>query len=131
MSGEEITTGFLLKVVAVLILAGTIFGYYLSDLRYREIRPIRTYFGVGGWVLVIAAVVFGFSVFGSPQPNARCDLTRERVNDLQIIQSYIIGDWQAKTPHRHPWMRLMTRRGEWKSLPTQRRASRTAMRSFR
>ncbi len=96
LSGEEITTGFLLKVVAVLILAGTIFGYYLSDLRYREIGPIRTYFGVGGWVLVIAAVVFGFSVFGSPATQRALRFDAERVNDLQIIQSYIIGDWQAK-----------------------------------
>ena len=83
---------------------------------------MQTYFGVGGWSLVIAAVVFGFSVFGSPATQRALRFDAERVNDLQIIQSYIIGDWQAKTSHRHPWMPLNdpTR---WKSPPTPRRAS--------
>ena len=96
LGGAEITTGFLLKVVAVLILAGTIFGYYLSDLRYHGTRPIRTYFGIGGGILVIAAIVFGFSVFGSPATQRALRFDAERVSDLQLIQSYIIMDWQAK-----------------------------------
>lgn len=96
LRGEEITVGFMLKVLAALVLAGTIFGYYLSDLRYRGARPIRKYFAAGGGVLVISAIVFGFSVFGSPATQRALRFDAERVNDLQMIQSFVINDWQAK-----------------------------------
>lgn len=96
LRGEEITTGFILKVVAALVIAGTIFGYYLSDIHYRGARPIRRYFAVGGGVLVLAAIAFGFSVFGSPATQRALRFDAERVSDLQMIQSFIISDWQAK-----------------------------------
>lgn len=96
LGGEEITTGFIVKVIAVLIIAGVVFGYYLSDLRYHGARPVRGYFAAGGGVLVIAAIVFGFSVFGSPATQRALRFDTERVSDLQLIQSYIVNDWQAK-----------------------------------
>jgi len=34
--GGELTTRFLLKVLTVAVLAGGVFGYYLTDLRSEE-----------------------------------------------------------------------------------------------
>ncbi|MBI5816937.1 MAG: hypothetical protein HZB09_00755 [Candidatus Yonathbacteria bacterium] len=96
LRGEEITTGFILKVVAALVIAGIIFGYYLMDIHYRGVRPIRRYFSIGGGVLVLAAITFGFSVFGSPATQRALRFDAERVSDLQMIQSFVINDWQAK-----------------------------------
>lgn len=97
LRGEEITMGFMLKVLAVLVVAGTIFGYYLSDLRYRGVRPIRVYFAAGGGVLVIAAIAFGFSVFGSPATQRALRFDADRVGDLQVIQGQVISYWEAKS----------------------------------
>ncbi len=96
LRGEEITTGFILKVLVALVVAGIVFGYYLSDLRYRGNRPVRIYFMTGGGILVVAAIVFGFSVFGSPVTQRALRFDSERIGDLQLIQSYLIDDWQAK-----------------------------------
>lgn len=96
LGGAEITVGFILKVIAVLVLAGIIFGYYISDLRYRGARPMKTYFAVGGAVLVITAIGFGFSVFGSPATQRALRFDAERVSDLQTIQYQVITYWQAK-----------------------------------
>ena len=97
LAGEEITTGFLLKVFAALVIAGIIFGYYLSDLRYHGMRSIKGYFALGGGVVILAAIVFGFTVFGSPATQRALRFDGERVGDLQQIQSYLIADWQAKS----------------------------------
>ena len=96
LRGEEITVGFMLKILAALVLAGTIFGYYLSDLRYHGARPIRGYFAAGGGVLVIVAIAFGFSVFGSPATQRAMRFDEDRMRDLQLIQEFVINDWQAK-----------------------------------
>jgi ABC-type antimicrobial peptide transport system permease subunit len=96
LGGEEITIGFVLKVVAVLVIAGVIFGYYISDLRYQGTRPMRTYFAAGGAVLVITAISFGFLVFGSPATQRALRFDNDRVSDLQTIQGQIISYWQAK-----------------------------------
>ena len=37
--GGELTTRFVLKVITVGAIAGTAFGYYLSDLRVEEKEP--------------------------------------------------------------------------------------------
>src|SRR5262245_19177442 len=37
--GGELTTRFVLKVLAVALIAGTVFGYYLAELRIEERKP--------------------------------------------------------------------------------------------
>ena len=64
--GGEITARFLLKTLAVLLVAGTTFGYYLWDLR-RGSAPaaIPRRFARGAAVVVVASIVAGFFIGGS------------------------------------------------------------------
>ena len=38
--GGELTTRFMLKVLTIAVIAGTIFFYYLPDLRLEDTKPI-------------------------------------------------------------------------------------------
>lgn len=86
--GEEMTARFLLKVLAVLLVAGGIFlthYYRLKEDAGRQPVIART----AGWVSAIAiflAVIGGFSVLGSPATQRALRLDLQRVSDLTTFQ---------------------------------------------
>ncbi|MBI2100149.1 MAG: hypothetical protein HYT48_02300 [Candidatus Vogelbacteria bacterium] len=96
LDGRELTTGFLLKVLAVLVVTGGIFGYYLSDLRNRLTRSSRYGWRIFAAVLVIGSIVAGFAVIGSPRTQRLLRYDNQKVNDLQNIQWQIVNHYQQK-----------------------------------
>lgn len=98
LSGAEITTAFILKVLVVLLVAGAGFLHFLSDIRgywaTNANRAKMVNYGVG--VLVILVIVSGFFIVGTPRDArlARYDLEREQA--LQNIQWQLINFWQSK-----------------------------------
>lgn len=97
-AGEEITLAFTLKVISIILVLATVFGYYLYDMRHApsETVKMRVCFGYGSVAFVIIAIVVGFLVMGSPYTQKEKRLDAERVTDLQTIQGQIISYWQAK-----------------------------------
>lgn len=91
----EITTRFILKVLAVLVVAGGIFSYYFYDLR-RDVsaKPNKLFVSLAG-LFVLLAIILGFMTFGSPnaQREMRLDATRE--HDLSGLQWQILNEWQT------------------------------------
>lgn len=96
--GGELTLRFLLKVCAVFIVAGVVFGYYLYDLRRSGEggRGARVVFLWGAIVVVLASLVGGFAVMGSPLAQREYRLDEERVSDLSRIQSEVVSFWRSK-----------------------------------
>ncbi len=95
--GGEITTRFVFKVVAVLVVLGAIFGYYLFDIRGKFMNGMgRKYFAWGSGLLVLASIVVGFIVMGSPQTQRLFRLDDQRVQALSSIQWQIVNYWQQK-----------------------------------
>ena len=92
----EITARFAYKILAVVLIAGTVGKYYFYSM-YDTMRWARmstrlhTWFGL---LLVVAAIVGGFVITGSPtkQRNLRLDL--QRISDLSSIQWQVISYWQ-------------------------------------
>lgn len=97
-AGEEITLAFALKVVSIILVLATVFGYYLYDMRHMpsESAPVRIRFAYGSGAFVVIAIVVGFLVMGSPYTQKEKRFDAERVSGLQTIQSQIISYWQAK-----------------------------------
>lgn len=99
----EITARFILKVLTIFFIAGSTFYYYLNELRHGEAKKgdwkslgIRAF----PWaviIVVLAAVVFGFFVAGSPSSRRAERFDERRVNDLSLIQSQVISYWQNKS----------------------------------
>ncbi|OHA27165.1 MAG: hypothetical protein A3C06_03765 [Candidatus Taylorbacteria bacterium RIFCSPHIGHO2_02_FULL_46_13] len=94
--GGEISSRFLLKVVAVLIVAGGVFGYYIYDLRREagaKVKGLRT-FATASLVFVLTSLVGGFLVMGSPTTARSMRFDDQRINDLSVIQSQVVYYWQ-------------------------------------
>ncbi|HEY9480930.1 MAG TPA: DUF5671 domain-containing protein [Candidatus Paceibacterota bacterium] len=95
LSGE-ITTRFILKVLAVLVVAGLVFWHYLGEVRGRGSQKKTTIAIYSSSVLVLAAIVLSFVVFGSPSMMRKLRSDNQRQSDLQTIQWQIINYYQQK-----------------------------------
>ena len=89
----ELTTRFLLKILAVLVVAGGIFGYYILDIKNKAPHKIFAY-AVSAVMLI--AIVVGFFLVGSPKEERARKFDDQRVQHLQFIQSEIINFWIKK-----------------------------------
>ncbi len=98
LSGSELTIGFLLKVLAVIVVIGGIFLYYFLDLKHKWEREERLSKTIGAFVAisVLVSIVAGFFILGSPQSNRLLRIDVEKVSDLQSIQWQIVNFWQQK-----------------------------------
>jgi len=96
--GGELTTRFILKVVSVIVVAGLIFWFCLVEIRTRADAPVRVRkeFLWGAPFLVLAAIICGFAVMGSPNTIRSLRFDNQRVSDLQNIQWQIVNYWQQK-----------------------------------
>jgi hypothetical protein len=94
----ELTTSFFLKILVVLIVAVTVFGYYLWDARRKAgvATQIPKMLAWSVFVVVLGTIVGGFFIVGSPAHQRDIRLDNQRVSDLQMIQSETVNYWQQK-----------------------------------
>ncbi len=95
----EITTRFILKVSAVLLVALFVGIYYILQIRNKNRIwgfPVGTTSAIKSSAWVILLIIWSFSVMGSPAKQRLLRLDDRRVNDLQSIQWQIINYWQQK-----------------------------------
>ncbi|HYF10000.1 MAG TPA: DUF5671 domain-containing protein [Candidatus Paceibacterota bacterium] len=96
LDGQDMTTAFLLKALSVLLVAGTVLGYYYREL-HDKIQPAERNVWRGAVALFIAgSIVAGFTVLGSPATQRSYRYDEQRLNHLQQIQGQIVSYWQAK-----------------------------------
>jgi len=84
----ELTVRFLLKIFAVLAIAGGIFGYYILDIKNKAPHKIFAY---AVSVIMLIAVIAGFFIVGSPKEERARKFDDQRVQNLQLIQSEIVN----------------------------------------
>lgn len=98
LQGEDISVGFVLKILTVLLVAGLGFMHFLADLRgYWEREPARA--KMANWAvgaLVLVTIIAGFFIIGSPQQIRAKKQDAIRVQDLQNIQWQVVNYWQQK-----------------------------------
>jgi len=94
----EITTRFILKVIAIFGVVGFGFLYYLLDLKGRWEEKARQSVLIG-WIagaLVLASIVGGFLIIGSPASQRLYRFDDQKISELQNIQSQVVNYWQLK-----------------------------------
>lgn len=96
--GGELTARFVYKALSVLVVAGFVFWFCLLEIRVRGETPrgIRKEFLGGAILIVLASIVYGFVVMGSPATIRKLRFDERRVGDLQGIQWQIVNYWQQK-----------------------------------
>lgn len=94
----EITTRFILKVLLVLATAVAVFAYYLWDLRTEDIgkSKIPKKAAIASSIVVLASVILGFVLVGSPAQQRKVRFDDQRVSDLSSIQYEITNYYQSK-----------------------------------
>ncbi|OGH93580.1 MAG: hypothetical protein A2538_00620 [Candidatus Magasanikbacteria bacterium RIFOXYD2_FULL_41_14] len=90
----ELTTRFFLKVLAVLIVAGAVFGYYLWELK-RDSKKSKIPKILAGAVsvVVLGSIIIGFFIIGTPKDQRNRRLDDQRIQALQMLQEQVISYW--------------------------------------
>lgn len=96
LDGQELTMGFLLKVLALLVVAGGVFFYYLREIRNQIAPGERNIWRIVAVAFILVSIVLGFMVIGSPASQRERRQDMQRTNDLQGLQWQIVNYWQQK-----------------------------------
>lgn len=96
--GGDLRAQFFLKIAVVLAVAASVFGYYFWELRRKQDLKtmIPRYVAVGAALGIIAAVLAGFFIVGSPATQRARRFDGERIVHLQMIQNETITYWVHK-----------------------------------
>ncbi len=95
----EVTSRFILKVVATLVVALFVGVYYIFEITNRKKilgMPLGIWAVAKSSLLVIFLIGYSFSITGSPNTQRLLRLDDRRVSDLQNIQYQVINHWQQK-----------------------------------
>jgi len=96
LDGQELTTSFLLKVLALLVIAGGIFLYYLREIRNVIAPSERNIWRIVAVLIILVSIAAGFMIVGSPAEQRARRYDSQRVSDLQSIQWQIVNYFQQK-----------------------------------
>jgi hypothetical protein len=94
----ELTARFLLKVLVVLVVIGSIFSYYVWDLRRepkKKDQPAKL-LAVLATIVALTSMIGGFFIIGSPAEQRMRRFDEQRVGNIQGIQSEVVSYWQNK-----------------------------------
>lgn len=89
LDGQELTAGFLLKVLALLVISAMLFYYFISEIRGRLTGGTRKIWRVVSGVLVFGSIILGFAVLGSPDTQRLLKADNLKMSNLTEINSYI------------------------------------------
>lgn len=96
IDGEELTTGFLLKILVLLIIAGGVFSYYIMDVLGKLTAKRRNMYRIISLVIILLSIVWGFVVLGSPQAQRLIKYDEQKVSDLQTIDNSVKDFYSLK-----------------------------------
>ncbi len=92
LDGQELTTGFILKVLSVFIVTCGVFLYYISDIRGKLTQSSQKTWLIISVVVILLSIAWGFSVLGSPRTQRLIKYDTQKVTDLQNV-SYQVEDY--------------------------------------
>lgn len=93
----ELSARFGLKVLVVLLVACGVFGYYMWELKRKELKSrLPRVLAIILAVFALGSIITGFFIVGTPtdQRNRRFD--EQRVQELQMIQGQVVNYWTLK-----------------------------------
>lgn len=96
LSGE-LNTQFFLKILVVLFVAVAVFGYFIWDLKRTDLKSNTPQ--ILAWILsvvVVASIIGGFFIVGSPAEQRARRFDDQRISSLQMLQGEIVNYWSQK-----------------------------------
>lgn len=108
LDGQDLTLAFLLKALAVIIVTGFVFGFYIQDIRDKVSQNQKKMWAIGAGIIILISIILGFSVLGSPQTQRLLRHDNQKIMDLQNMQYQIINNWQMNGSIPEKWEGMMT-----------------------
>jgi hypothetical protein len=96
LDGQDLTWAFVLKAITVLGVTGVVFGYYIQEIRERVTKKSRRLYAIISGLIILASIILGFIVVGSPATQRLIRYDNQKIADLQNIQWQVINHWQTK-----------------------------------
>ncbi len=96
LDGQELDMGFILKVISVFVVTLGVFLYYISDIKGKLTSRYQKIWLVVSLLVILASIVWGFSVLGSPATQRLVKYDEQKINDLQNIGMEISSYVNAK-----------------------------------
>ncbi len=96
IDGQDLTINFLLKALVVFLVAGFVFMHYIQDIQDKVSAKCRKTRPIVIAVIILASIVWGFSVLGSPKTQRLIKYDSQKVSDLEQIQWQVVSYWQTK-----------------------------------
>jgi hypothetical protein len=96
LDGQELTTAFVLKVLALFVVASGIFLYYFREIRNKIAPAERNAWRIAAALAILVSIAVGFMVIGSPADQRAKRLDSQRLSDLQTIQWQVVNFYQQK-----------------------------------
>jgi len=96
IDGQELTTGFLLKVLVLFIISSSLFIYYVSDLSKKLTKNSRIIWRIVALIIVVGSIIWGFAVLGSPRTQRLYKYDEQKISDLQNINSRVMNYYASK-----------------------------------
>lgn len=96
IDGQELTSGFIMKALSILVIALAVFFYYVSDLLGRLDSKSRKIWTIVSAIIIILAIIWGFSVLGSPRTQRLYKYDQQKVSDLANISNQVTNYYSAK-----------------------------------
>lgn len=96
LDGQELTKGFLLKILTLLVVMGGVFLYFWREIRNKIDPRERNIWRVVSTLVVLGSIILGFAVVGTPAAQRAYRYDSQKVGDLQNLQWQIVTHWQQK-----------------------------------
>jgi hypothetical protein len=96
--GGSLTTHFVLKALLVFLVAGAGLLHFIADFwGYWDMNPrYARSIAIAVSVLVVATILSGFLIIGTPSQVRLYRFDDEKVSDLESIQSAVVSYWQTE-----------------------------------
>lgn len=112
----EITLRFILKVVAVIVVAKLLGAYYLDVLKKMKWNVAEMVPAVS-IAVVLAGIVYSFIIIGGPGSQRDLRLDQKRLEDLQNIQSQVVSYYQQYEKIPEKLSDLVDPLSSWQQIP--------------
>lgn len=89
IDGQELTMAFIMKILVVFIVVLCVFLYYISEIREKMTGAGRKIWFIVALVIILASIIWGFAVLGSPMTQRLYKYDEQKVNDLMNISSAV------------------------------------------
>ncbi|MFH1712552.1 MAG: DUF5671 domain-containing protein [Patescibacteria group bacterium] len=94
--GGELTTRIVLKTLVILVVAITVFWFYLWELRRDAFLASKVHriAAIVASVVIVSWIIAGFFIVGTPAQQRSIRFDEQRLMDIQELQSEVITFWQ-------------------------------------